>query len=227
MLSFKEVRRSPVIRGLNRAERTFAISALLMGALCAPQARAGTTVQNFTITGTGISGSGTITLATTADPTVDQIVGITGTFSTISGGFSGAITGLSPASYSSTNPTTGVFDTYDNLFYPTGSAPGVNSFPAGGTLDDYGLDFTVAGGYSVNVFEQGTTIGFLLDDGLTSNVDHHVPITFTVTPIAPTPTPTPTSTPSATPAPPSLLLCLAGLGFAGLYSAGRKIARRT
>jgi hypothetical protein len=225
MFSFKQVKRSPdFIRGRNRAERTLAISVLLMGALYSPQARAGTTVQNFTITGAGISGSGTITLATTADPTVDQIVGITGTFSTISGGFSGAITGLTPASYSSANPTVGAFERYDNLFYPTGSAPGEESSPPGGILDLYGLDFMVAGGYTVNVFEEGTTIGFLLDDGLTSNVDHHVPITFTVTPIA---TPTPAPIPSPTPAPPSLLLCLTGLGCAGLYSVGRKITRRT
>jgi len=198
-------------------KKPFGLGILLIGAFCAPQARAQTTVENFTITGTGISGSGTITLATTGTPGVDEIVGITGTFSTVSGGFSGAITGLSPASYSSTAPTNNGHNRYDNLFYPTGAAPGVNSFPAGGTLDDYGLDFAVAGGYTVNVFEQGTTVGFLLDDGITSDIDDHVAITFVVTPIPPAP--------AVTPAPSSLLLCFTGLGCAGLYLAGRKVAR--
>jgi len=163
------------------------ICAFLLGAFCAPQAHAGTTVGTFTITGTGISGSGTITLMTTATPGVDEVIGMTGTFSTTSGGFSGAIIGMSPASYNSNNPTVGAFDRYDNLFYPSGSAPGVNGNPAGGTLDDYGLDFMVAGGYSVNVFERGTVTGFLLDDGLTSNVDHRVPVNFVVA-FGPTPT---------------------------------------
>ncbi len=159
---------------------TFVISVLLAGALCAAQARAGTTVGTFTITGKGISGSGTITLMTTATPGVDEIIGITGSFSSTSAQFSGAITGLSPASYNSNNPTHGEIDTYDNLFYPSGSAPGVNGYPAGGTLDDYGLDFMVAGGYTVNVFERGPANGFLLDDGITSNIDDRLPITFVV-----------------------------------------------
>jgi uncharacterized protein (TIGR03437 family) len=122
---------------------------------------------------------------TTGTPGVDEIVGITGSFSTTSGGFSGSIVGLSPASYNSNNPTVGEIDRYDNLYYPSGSAPGVNGNPPGGTLDDYGLDFMVAGGYTVNVFEKGTAIGFLLDDGLISNVDHRVPISFVVAVIPP------------------------------------------
>jgi uncharacterized protein (TIGR03437 family) len=165
---------------LNSGLSTVGMGLLLTWALCAPQARAGTTVGTFTITGTGIQGSGTITLMTTATPGVSEIIGMTGSFSTTSGGFSGAITGMSPASYNSNSPTIGTFDRYDNLFYPTGSAPGVNGNPAGGVLDDYGLDFMVAGGYTVNLFERGTTVGFLLDDGLTSNVDHRVPVTFVV-----------------------------------------------
>jgi uncharacterized protein (TIGR03437 family) len=159
---------------------TFVICVLLAGAFCAPQVRAGTTVGTFTITGTGISGSGTITLMTTATPGVDEIVGITGSFSSTSAQFSGAITGLSPASYNSNSPTLGAIDRYDNLFYPSGSAPSVNGYPAGGTLDDYGLDFMVAGGYTVNVFERGPANGFLLDDGITSNIDDRVPVTFVV-----------------------------------------------
>ena len=161
-------------------KHAFVMGVLLIGAFCGPEARADTTVGNFTISGGGISASGTISLATTATPGVDEIVGITGTFSSTNGGFSGAITGMSPGSFDSNNPTVGLFR-WDNLFYPTGSAPGVNGNPAGGTLDDYGMAFMVAGGYTVNLFEKGVVTGFLLDDGVSAVADYRVPVTFTVT----------------------------------------------
>jgi len=166
---------------------TFKICVLLAVAICAPLARAGTTVGTFTISGSGINASGTITLTTTSDPSVDEITGITGTFSTASG-FSGAITGLSQASYSSANPTQGLIAEYDNLYYPTGMAPSLKGYVAGGTLDDNGLDFQVAGGYSVNVFQRGGTSGFLLSDGLYVDYDHDVTVTFVLT-LPPTPIP--------------------------------------
>ena len=74
---------------------TLGMCALLLGSF---YARAGTTVATFTISSGSINASGTLTLTSTSDPTVDQITGITGTFSTASGGFAGAIIGLSPAS---------------------------------------------------------------------------------------------------------------------------------
>jgi uncharacterized protein (TIGR03437 family) len=176
--------------GYGRLMKTFGICALLFGTFSAQPARAGTTVGTFTIIGGGFNASGTITLTTTSDPTVDQITGITGTFSTTSGGFSGVITGLSPASYSSTNPTAGTISTYDNLYYPTAMAPALKGHPAGGTLDDNGLDFMVSGGYTVNIFERGATSGFLLSDGLFSDLDHDVPVNFVLTlpspPVPPT-----------------------------------------
>jgi uncharacterized protein (TIGR03437 family) len=167
-------------------KHTFGIGILAVGAFCGAEARADTTISNFTINGGGISASGTITLLATATPGVDEVVGITGTFSSTSAGISGAITGLSPGSYNSNNATVGLFR-YDNLYYPTGAAPGVNGNPAGGTLDDYGIEFMVAGGYVVNLFEKGTAAGFLLDDGITAAVDFRVPVTFAVT--APQPVP--------------------------------------
>ena len=161
--------------------KPFTATLLVLGAVCAQEVRADMTTNTFTISGGGISASGTITLATTATAGVDEIVAITGTFSSTNGGFSGAITGLAPGSYDSNNPTVGLFR-YDNLFYPSGSAPGVNGNPSGGTLDDYGMAFMVAGGYTVNLFEKGTITGFLLDDGTTGGVlDYRVPVTFTVT----------------------------------------------
>ena len=108
----------------------FGIGIILMGSLFAFQTRAGTTVGTFTITGSGISASGTITLMTTGTPGADEIVGITGSFSTTNaGGFSGTITGLDPGSYSSSNPTIGPISRWDNLFYPAGSAPGLFGYP--------------------------------------------------------------------------------------------------
>ncbi len=161
------------------------ICALLLGG----PLYAATTVATFTISGGAITASGTLTLTPTSDPSVDQITGITGTFTTNSGGFSGAITGLNPASYSSSNPTVTAFSEFDNLFYPTGMAPALKGHPAGGMLDDNGLDFMVAGGYTVNVFERGATSGFLLTDGLNSTLDMDVNvnmvITLPVTPVVP------------------------------------------
>jgi len=103
----------------------YGLGVLLAATLCSPSANAGSITDNWTITGAGITGSGTITLATTGNPAVDDVTGITGFFSTTNnGGFSGAITGLNPGSYSSTAPTTDALSaTYDNLFYPSGSAP--------------------------------------------------------------------------------------------------------
>jgi uncharacterized protein (TIGR03437 family) len=156
----------------------FGIGVLLIGALCAPQARADTTVVTFTITGPGISGSGSFMVTSTGTPGVDQITGITGTFSTSSGGgFSGPIIGLNPGSYDPNNPTVGQLADYDNLFYPSGLAPALNGHPAGGVLDDYGLDFMLAGGYTVDLFERGGTSGFLLSDGGTTRADHDVTVT--------------------------------------------------
>jgi len=45
---------------------------------------------------------------------------------------------------------------YDNLYYPNGSPQTANNYPfSGGVLDIYGLAFTVAGGYTVNLWSDG------------------------------------------------------------------------
>lgn len=156
-----------------------------MGSFFAPQTRADTTVGTFTMTGNGISASGTITLMTTGAPGVDEIIGITGSFATTNaGGFSGAITGLNPGSYDSGNPTVGPISRWDNLFYPAGSAPGLFGYASGGTLDDNGLDFVVAGVYTVNVFSRGN--GFLLSDGIVSYVDKDALVNLVVSGLPPT-----------------------------------------
>jgi len=139
----------------------------------------------FTISGSGITSSGTITFSTTSTPGIDEITGITGTFSTANpGGFSGVITGLEPGSYDSNNLTlsSNGFYVFDNLFFPAGTAPAADNSPAGGLLDGGGLTFDVSGGYSVNVFGDGTGNPYLVLDGANSLVDSSVPVDFTVSP---------------------------------------------
>jgi hypothetical protein len=167
--------------------RRLSAAFFLLAAIYLPEAKAGTIVDTFTITGTGFSSSGTITLSTTADPTVDEITGITGSFSTTNnGGFSGAINGLNPGSYDANSPTTDSLSVWDNLFYPSGSAPASSHCgPMGGLLDVCGLDFLVTGGYEVNIWGNGGgTNGYLLADGLTGGnyIDSNATATFVVSP---------------------------------------------
>jgi len=190
----------------------FGLLLLLVIFACAPSAHASSITDSWSVTGTGISGSGTITLTTTANPAVDDITGITGFFSTTGGGgFSGPITGLNPGSYSSTAPTTSLLATYDNLFYPSGSAPvcfGGTSGPAN-VLDVCGVDFLVTGGYEVNIFGMDNTNGYQLTDGQQSGrfFEASHPVSF-----------------SAIPEPSSSLLLGTGLGLTVIRF--RKVAAR-
>lgn len=73
----------------------------------------------FTITGDGITSSGTFTFQPTGTPGIEKITAITGNFSTTNdGGFSGAITGLPSGSWDSSNPSSNSLSVWDNLFYP-------------------------------------------------------------------------------------------------------------
>lgn len=169
--------------------RTILAACFLASALCLPEAKAGVIVENFTITGTGIAGSGTITLTTTGNPAVDEITALSGFFSTTNnGGFSGAITGLNPGSYDASSPSTDYYSTWDNLFYPTGSpsACGLGTPASGSLLDWCGVDFLVAGGYEVNVFGSiAPTVEYQLSDGLsggTSYIDNDPTVNFQVSP---------------------------------------------
>jgi hypothetical protein len=119
----------------------------------------------FSFTGpAGISGSGVFTLMTTADPTIDEITGITGTFSDLGDGVAGPISGLVPSAYSNVCPGAANFSpagyTYDNLYYPSGS-PAICSadYPfSGGVLDIFGVLFNVndAGTtYTVDLWSNG------------------------------------------------------------------------
>ena len=123
---------------------------------------------NFSFNGNGISTSGSFTYTPSATvPGVDEITGITGTFSDSNVGVSGAIKGLySPVSYVNTIPgvafTTGGLS-YDDLFFPNGNtALDCPGYPfTGGAFDIFGVAFDVAGpgAYVAEIWSNGDIPG--------------------------------------------------------------------
>jgi len=167
---------------------------------------------DFTISGTGISSSGVITVSTTGTPGVDRITGISGSYSNmLAGGFSGSITGLVSGSYSASSPTTiaaapGTIDTFDNLFYSGGGAPACLGYGAGGLLDGCGLTFSV-GADHVNLFGNGPGNYEVFDWTPSAVIDFNVPLHATFTPV---------------PEPSVLDLTLIGVAIVGLMAMIRK-----
>ncbi len=165
--------------------RKFSLALLALTTALALSPAALADAWSFTISGIGITSSGIIDFSPTSTPGIDEITGISGNFSTSNhGGFSGAITGLGTGSYDFSHPTTSSNDlsVFDNLFFPAGTAPSVNSSPAGELLDNWGLLFDVTGGYTVNVWGKGTGNLYALSDGIGSYVDNTAPVDFTVSP---------------------------------------------
>jgi hypothetical protein len=170
------------------------VSALLIsGAVSTGVARASTATYDFTLSGTGISGSGAIIVSTTGTPGVDDITGISGSYSnTLAGGFSGSITGLVPGSYSASSPTTiaasgGDSDTFDDLFFPAGGAPSCLGYPVGGLLDGCGFTFKVGSADYVNIFGDGSGKYDVFDWTPSAVIDFNLPIKATFTLAAPEP----------------------------------------
>jgi hypothetical protein len=169
---------------------SFAVIALATAFAISPVAKADS--FGFTVAGNGITSSGVITFSVTANPAVDEITGITGTFSdSLAGIHDAAITGLVPSSYNSASPSTvpaasGYIWEFDNLFYSTGDAPGVNGYPAGGLLDNWGMLFSVAGGDEVNIWGNGANNPYTAGDsmGLSNGSfsDFGTAVNFTATP---------------------------------------------
>jgi hypothetical protein len=160
--------------------RILAIGIVVIGLVSGTQVHAGGT--SFDFSGAGVSGSGHITFETdtvAGDPVgAYTITGITGTFSDANLGIvDEAITGL--VAINPVNPPYGapfpvslsILDvlnspspdpaiSYDNLFYPGISPITCPDYPgSGGHLDVYGVMFTLANGYIVDVWSNGTIPG--------------------------------------------------------------------
>ncbi len=139
----------------------------------------------LTFSGSGVSGSATVTYGTATDGKYSQaleVTGISGTFSDSNVGITNAtITGLLPLNLATPEPTnfaapsdfskfavaTGLPDyangvlTYDNLFWPGGSPQTGSDYPFfGGYLDVYGLLFSLDNGTTVDFWSNG-----ILTDG--------------------------------------------------------------
>jgi hypothetical protein len=113
-----------------------------------------------------------------SDPAgASRITAISGTFSDTADGIVNAAIGplipispgnerdpvfdpLPPSSLSFVDYAPGSFFSYDNLFFAAGSPIDCGTFPFPGTfLDDFGAAFTVAGGYTVNIWGDGDLHG--------------------------------------------------------------------
>lgn len=147
----------------------------------------------------------------TDPPGAYAITHITGTFSSAANGIvNAAITGLVPINpangrglpfdpllpsslsffdyAASTPPDVIKYFSYDNLFYPDGSPKVCTDFePTGGFLDNYGIAFTIDGGYTADLWGDGdlfgpgiTTYGFTLTHGETVLINQFAGVNATV-----------------------------------------------
>jgi hypothetical protein len=123
-----------------------------MAIVIAPAALADT--WDWTLTGSTISGSGTITFSDSTTSGVEDITAITGSLTDTNLNLTESITGL----YPSPSPF-GSF-AIDNLFYPSGNNPSGSyagySASAGGTqLDLLGVGYTLYNGDLGNIWGNG------------------------------------------------------------------------
>ena len=129
---------------------------------------------NFSVSGSGITASGTFQASSTGPFGAYTVSGIEGTFTDSTDGFSGAITSLNPVPAPVTDSSDTYFNapsdiytptplfSYDNLFWPGGNSPAVcvdAPIFSGGDFDIYGLSFNVAGGYTVDLWSNGPNLG--------------------------------------------------------------------
>jgi hypothetical protein len=157
------------------------IAALALAAVFAFASAAMANEISFSFSGGGISASGMFNVSQTSTAGVDEITGISGTFSDTNVGVSGTITGLyKPLSYvSNTLASPGIAFTtgglsYDDTFYPAGNSPAICydlnpttgkpelTYPfSGGVFDIFGVTFKIAGagGYVGELWSNGDVGG--------------------------------------------------------------------
>jgi len=127
-----------------------ALLALAATLAITPAAMADILTFGFTISGSGVTASGTITVATTGTVGVDDITGITGTYSD-AGIPTTNITGMYPdPTYAPIEDSNHLF-LFDNLFYSSGNS--------GLGLDNDGMVFNLANGDYVGVCGTGCATG--------------------------------------------------------------------
>ncbi len=167
--------------------------AALLAAMCGPAAAASVDIG---FSGAGVSGSLTLTYGAATDATYAnayQVTGISGVFTDTNNGLNivnAPILGLVPLNHAAPEPTNllapndfskfAVADlahgalSYDNLYWPGGSAPSASDYPfGGGVLDIYGLMFDIGGGMVVNFWSNGTPPGPALYYGVAvATADH-------------------------------------------------------
>ena len=155
------------------------VAVLVLGAAVGFASAAMADEFSFSFSGGGITASGIFTVSQSSTAGVDEITGISGTFSDSNVGVSGAITGLyQPVSYvSDTLATPGIAYTagglsYDDTFYPAGNSPAICydlingvatlTYPfSGGVFDIFGVAFNIAGpgGYVGELWSNGDVGG--------------------------------------------------------------------
>jgi hypothetical protein len=136
--------------------------AALLGLAAAGPVRADALYYNFSFSGPGVEGDGTLTLSDTQDPNAPDAGGydITAITGTLDGEeITGLLGGVGPQQ---TSPDG--FFWYDNIFYIAGSASA-----AGGYFDDNGLLFTTAE-TNYNLYFDGTNYIDYVDHGSGTDV---------------------------------------------------------
>ncbi|HUK60998.1 MAG TPA: PEP-CTERM sorting domain-containing protein [Stellaceae bacterium] len=136
--------------------RSVLATALVVGAAVLP-ARASVLYYDFSFSGDGVAGAGTIITAATPDPSAPlpdayDILSISGE---VNGSpITGLAGGVGPVEYSADG-----YFIYDNDFYVAGAAS-----PAGGFFDDDGLLLDTAGN-DYNLFYDGSNYWYWADQG--------------------------------------------------------------